>query len=111
MAKLPTGARYLVTIADAGRAFNCGTSESILAGMQRAGAASIKVGCRNGGCGVCRIQVVDGNFSSGLMSAGEVSVEDRAQGIVLACRTFPLSDLFCRPLGKRPALPAREGHE
>lgn len=65
--------------------------------------STIAVGCRSGGCGVCRVQVLNGDFERGVMSAEQISAECRSKGIVLACRIYPASDLHLRPVGKRIA--------
>lgn len=53
----------------------------------------IQVGCRGGGCGVCRVRVVSGEYRVGRMSRAHVSEADEAAGYALACRLYPLSDL------------------
>ena len=59
------------------------------------------IGCLGGGCGICRIQVTEGTFTTGKMSAVQISEEDKANGIVLACKTYPTSDLACTVLGRK----------
>ena len=54
----------------------------------------IPVGCRGGGCGVCRIRVVAGEYTTRRMSRKHVSEADEAAGIALACRVVPASDLI-----------------
>ena len=61
---------------------------------QRCGA--IAVGCRGGGCGVCRVRILDGTYTTRRMSRRHVSEADEDAGIVLACRTVPASDLTLR---------------
>lgn len=53
----------------------------------------VKVGCKGGGCGVCKVHIIAGEFTSKVMSKAHVSNVDVEQGIVLACRVFPKSDL------------------
>ena len=53
----------------------------------------VKVGCKGGGCGVCKVHIIAGDFTSKVMSKAHVSNNDVEQGIVLACRVFPKSDL------------------
>ncbi|HYN31109.1 MAG TPA: 2Fe-2S iron-sulfur cluster-binding protein [Ilumatobacteraceae bacterium] len=60
---------------------------------------AIAVGCRGGGCGVCRVRILDGTYTTKRMSRRHVSEADEDAGVVLACRTFPSSDLTvcCEP--------------
>jgi ferredoxin len=53
----------------------------------------LPVGCRRGGCGVCRVKVSAGEFRSSPMSRAHISAEEEAEGIVLACAIYPLGDL------------------
>ncbi len=68
--------------------------------MEQLGRKGIPVGCRGGGCGICKIEIVRGDYSCKRMSRAHISVEEEAQGVVLACRTTPQSDLDVRVLGK-----------
>ena len=56
----------------------------------------LPVGCRRGGCGICRVSVLSGAYDSGPMSRACVSAEDEAAGVVLACCIYPRSDLSLR---------------
>jgi ferredoxin len=58
-------ASYRIRLAD-GSAEVAGTFEqSVLAAFERRGGApAVKVGCRNGGCGACRVRVLDGKCAS-----------------------------------------------
>ena len=53
----------------------------------------IPVGCRGGGCGVCRIRVIDGEYELKKMSRKHVSETEQEQGVALACRVYPLGDM------------------
>lgn len=100
MATVATKSFFAVTIADTGEVFRCGEDETLLAGMERLGKRGIPVGCRGGGCGVCKIQVQAGDFSKRVMSRAYVSAEEEGADIVLACRVKPLSDIRLAVLGK-----------
>lgn len=65
--------------------------------MQMQGSAALPIGCRGGGCGVCRIEVVSGDYRAKRMSTRFVSEDDLANGIVLACRIHAETDLVIRP--------------
>ncbi len=83
--------------------FTCRSGESVLAAMERHNLKPIKVGCRGGGCGVCRVKVTSGNYLVGSISRAHVSVEEQAEGYELACQVYPQGDLqiaFCGPKKK-----------
>ena len=91
---------HLVTVETTGEQFRCPDSKNVLLGMESRGVHGIQVGCRSGGCGVCRVQVVDGTYIAKRMSKAFVTDEDLADGVVLSCRIFPSSDLVVRPCPK-----------
>ena len=92
---------YRIRVADTSLEFTCREGQPVLSAMSDAGQKCMTVGCRSGGCGVCRVQVLSGEFDTGLMSRAEVCAGDRAIGIVLACQLLPHSDLVLRVLGRR----------
>lgn len=65
----------------------------LLHGMVAAGRSAIPVGCRGGGCGICRVRVLAGAYASRPMSRSRISAADEAAGIVLACRIVPQEDM------------------
>jgi ferredoxin len=91
--------RYQITLDETDETYSCNEDENLLVGMERLGKKGIPVGCRGGGCGVCKIEIMDGNFDARVMSREHVSVEDQANGRVLACRVRPKSDIRLRVLG------------
>jgi ferredoxin len=50
-------------------------------------------GCHNGACGVCKILIHSGDFEKVKMNRKHISQEEEDKNIVLACRTFPKSDM------------------
>jgi ferredoxin len=91
--------KYKVTIEETGESYGCSHEESVLRGMEKLGRKGIPVGCRGGGCGVCKVEVIDGRYRSQVMSREHVTVEDESCGRVLACRINPATDLRLRVLG------------
>lgn len=91
---------HTVVIEETGESYRCAQNESLLAGMERLGKRGIPVGCRGGGCGVCKVEVTAGSFTRRVMSREHVSVEDEAAGRLLACRVYPTSDIRLRVIGK-----------
>ena len=91
---------YQITVEGTPERFACMAGQNVLAAMERRGRKGIPVGCRGGGCGVCRVQVLGaGAFRTLKMSRAQVSPADEAAGICLACKLIPESDLTLRPLG------------
>lgn len=91
------GAVHRITLKDDTADFTAGTDVSVLVAMEKASRRLIPVGCRGGGCGKCRIRIVDGEYFSKRMSRAWVSPEQEAAGTVLACRVFARSDLTIEP--------------
>ena len=69
---------HMVRIEEAGVSYACAPRESLLEGMHRLGLRGIPVGCRGGGCGVCKIEVLAGEFHTRAMSRDHVSDDDVA---------------------------------
>lgn len=86
---------------EGGPTAQCRTGETILAAATRAGVA-IAVGCRGGGCGVCRIGIMEGRYRTLPMSRAHIGLVERAAGQALACRVLPEGDMKLRCLGRRP---------
>lgn len=78
-----------IELIDTGEHYSCEDGETFLAGMERLRRRGIPVGCRGGGCGVCKVRVIVGSYKAFRMSAAHVSSDDRANNIVLACRAVP----------------------
>lgn len=92
--------KYKIAIENTGEQYECGDDRNLLAGMEKLGRKGIPVGCRNGGCGVCKVKVTDGQYMTRVMSRAHVTGEEEANGIVLACRAMPQSELRLLALDK-----------
>lgn len=90
---------HTVTIEDDGSSYRCSESLTLLEGMESLGKKGIPVGCRGGGCGVCKVQVLTGSYTKRVMSREHISESDEAQGCVLACRVRPTSPIGLRVIG------------
>lgn len=77
--------------------FECPADETVLRAMERAGGRQLAVGCRGGGCGVCKVRVTSGRYRTAPMSVSRVDRTERVTGFALACRLMPLSDLTLQP--------------
>jgi len=73
--------------------------EGVLRAMERVGRAEIPVGCRNGGCGACKVLVLKGEYKLGKISRQHVTVSEEREGYALACRLYPETDIEVRPMG------------
>jgi ferredoxin len=91
---------YQVTIANTGEVFRCAAEVNVLAAMEQACCHGIPVGCRNGGCGACKVSVTAGRYGTRKMNRAVVSAEEEAQGCVLACKTYPQGDIVVHALGR-----------
>jgi ferredoxin len=104
-----------VRVAQTGETYACGTDESLLRGMLRLGRRGIPVGCVSGGCGVCKVRIVEGRVRAlGPVSRAHVSVDDEEAGMTLACRVAPscavtieIAGHLERPFSRGPAAVAR----
>ena len=92
--------KYEVVIEDTGETYRCDERNTVLVGMEALGRKGIPVGCRNGGCGVCKVEVTAGQYQARVMSRDHVSAEDEACGRVLSCCIRPSSDLRVKVIGK-----------
>mgnify|MGYP001269091797 FL=1 len=79
-----------VCVVQTGETYACSPGESLLRGMLRLGRKGIPVGCVNGGCGVCKVRIVEGCVRAlGPVSRAHVSLDEDARGYTLACRVAP----------------------
>jgi len=86
----------LATDKDTGLALVVDAGENLLKAIERQNPKSSIVGCRNGGCGVCRVQLLSGKVQLGKMSRRFVSVDMERERFALACRVYPQGDVSYR---------------
>jgi ferredoxin len=68
-------------------------AETVLAALGRAG-LRYRIGCRRGGCGVCKLQLVLGEVRYERPIADSVlSDDERVAGICLSCRAVPITNV------------------
>ena len=96
---MATASVLTVEIPETGDRFMCKSQESLLNAMARLGKKGIPIGCRNGGCGVCKVHIRHGEYVNGKMSRAHVTEQEEREGLVLACRCQPLSDLSIEVVG------------
>jgi len=73
--------------------FKCSADRSLLTGMESQQKKAIQIGCRGGGCGVCKVRILSGEFTTKKMSIKHITPEQAAMGFALSCRVFPVSDM------------------
>lgn len=93
--------KFRITVG--GKHFACAKDEKVLIAMEKAGVKEIKVGCRGGGCGACRVHVDEGEVERLRMAKVHVSDAEADQGFALSCRIRPQSDLSLTPAPKTAA--------
>ena len=101
MSLFDTRPKVSVRIEQTGESFPCATDENLLKGMLRLGRKGIPVGCVGGGCGVCKVRILEGEVKAlGPISRAHVSLADEAAGLTLACRVAPCTDIRLEVAGK-----------
>jgi len=91
-AKRATADAYRLTVHPGNREIAVRPNETILEACLRGG-LSVPYECRNGGCGVCKGVVLNGQVEHGAYQSSVLSEVERAQGKALFCCASPLSDL------------------
>jgi CDP-4-dehydro-6-deoxyglucose reductase len=82
-----------LTIHPTGEVIYLEPGETVLGGLYKAGYA-YTIGCRRGGCAICKVDVREGEFSYNRPVADAViSEQERTDGTCLSCRAVPDSDL------------------
>jgi CDP-4-dehydro-6-deoxyglucose reductase len=82
-----------LTIHPTGEVIHLEPGETVLGGLYKAGYA-YTIGCRRGGCAICKVDVLEGEFSYERPVADSViSEQERTDGTCLSCRAVPDSDL------------------
>lgn len=92
---------YIITVEGSGPQFPCTESECVLAAMKRAGQGPLHYGCFGGGCGICKMQIVSGEYHvAKRMSRAHISETEQAEGILLMCCVEPRGDLILKIIDK-----------
>ncbi|MGB1648496.1 MAG: 2Fe-2S iron-sulfur cluster-binding protein [Cycloclasticus sp.] len=92
--------KFKVLIENTDEVFGCSEGQHILSAMSKMGKKGIPSGCHGGGCGVCKVKINQGAFSSKKMSRAHVSADEEKAGYALACRVFPETDITLHVIGK-----------
>lgn len=81
---------YDIRIEPFGETFDCGEDETILAAALR-NRRYLRYGCKHGGCGTCKVQVLDGDVE---ITASNFALPpaERDAGTILVCQSYPVED-------------------
>ena len=90
---------HRINFPETNQQFECPPETDVLEGMTKLGKRGIPVGCKGGGCGVCKVEVVKGNYRKGIMSRQHISEAEEQCNHVLACRIYPETDLEIKITG------------
>jgi ferredoxin len=72
---------------------SAGPEDTLLRAMAKAG-LRYRVGCKRGGCGICKVQLLAGEVRYERPIADSVlSDDERVEGICLSCRAVPLTNI------------------
>lgn len=89
-----------VTIHPTGEVIYLDPEETVLSGLYKAGYA-YTIGCRRGGCAICKVDCRTGEFTYNRPVADSViSNEERTDGTCLSCRAVPQSDVVIELRGE-----------
>ena len=72
--------------------FVCSKEETLLEAA-RSAMVKIPYACTRGGCGFCKVKVLEGQYVMDNYAKSALSDEEVKDRIVLLCKTRPLSDL------------------
>ena len=87
------GAMSKMTVQPNGVEVPVGTDDTIIAALNKNGYTYL-LGCRRGGCGICKVQVESGEIEHNRpVAESALSAEERAEGICLGCRAVPQGDV------------------
>lgn len=80
---------------DSERAFSCQAGDGLLRSALRSG-VGLPYECGSGGCGACRVQLIDGEIEDLWPDAPGLPQRQRDRGYRLACQARPLTDCTIR---------------
>jgi len=86
-----------VTVAGTGQSFDVAAGERILAAGRRAG-VWFPFECGWGGCGTCKVSVVEGETALLFEQAPCVDPRDARRRRIVVCQSTPVSDVVLKPL-------------
>ncbi len=100
---------YQIEVVNSDLAYQCQDEQNLLNGMVKLGKKGIPVGCCGGGCGICKVKVIEGEYNCKKMSRAHITETEQEEGYVLACRCNPDSNLVLEVVGKMKRCISRAG--
>lgn len=94
------GSKYQIKMLGNTKSFDSCNEDHILNCMAKGGVSLAPNGCHGGGCGVCKIKILDGEIETLSMSKKYITEDEKKSGFVLACRAIPKSDVEFEFIGK-----------
>ena len=90
----------VVTVHPSGEMIYLAPDETVLSGLYKAGYA-YAIGCRRGGCAVCKVDCLSGQFDYDHPIADSVlTTGERTDGTCLTCRAVPMGDITIEMRGE-----------
>ena len=90
----------VVTVHPSGEVIYLDPDETVLSGLYKAGYA-YAIGCRRGGCAVCKVDCLSGQFDYDHPIADSVlTTGERTDGTCLTCRAVPMGDITIEMRGE-----------
>jgi CDP-4-dehydro-6-deoxyglucose reductase/ferredoxin-NAD(P)+ reductase (naphthalene dioxygenase ferredoxin-specific) len=86
-----------ITLEGHGRPIPVAAGDTVLTSLLRAG-VPFPFSCQAGNCGTCKCELVSGEVLELERSEHVLAAEERARGVILACRTQVLGDTAIRLL-------------
>lgn len=83
------------SLVPSGKQFSVNDEETILQAALRSGIV-LPYGCKDGACGSCKSQLVEGRVDYGVYQKKALSDEEKGQGGVLICCAKPLTDVVVK---------------
>ncbi len=100
---------FRILVSGAAAEFTAEAGETLLEAADRAGVALLR-DCRTGGCGTCRIRLLEGSVAYEEMPFA-LTEEEAAEGFALACQARATCDLVIEPARSGPDLPPSAMHQ
>jgi len=85
---------FVIKIHNTDQHFLCDSDKNLLQAIGLTTKKGIPIGCRRGGCGICKVKVLEGVYHTLIMSKSHIDNADLKENIVLACRVKPSSNLI-----------------
>ena len=83
---------FNVSVLPSGRSFSANADETLLAAAIRQG-IGLPYGCKDGACGSCKCQKLEGSVTHGAHQLKALSPEEEASGLILTCCAVAHSDV------------------